>query len=403
MVNTLVTVGILHAHTIQFVLEGTYHSAVGLVQGAQKVEVQGNRIIWNGREYSNLTFSPTDSTHDYFTLMNVTIGIDFHWQRKENQSFKGELIVILEGNQLVAINRIDVEEYLTSVISSEMSQHAGLELLKAHAVISRSWLLAQIELKKHTQAQTIQETAGRRIKWYDHDDHTLYDVCADDHCQRYQGITRATNPNVSLAIDATKGQVLMHEGKLCDARFSKCCGGKLELFSSCWENQDFPYLISKEDPFCNTNDQSILHQVLNNYDQETIDFYRWQVTYSVSEISELIGRKTGIDFGKIIELIPIRRGPSGRIIELQIVGEKRTLIIGKELEIRRTLSESHLFSSAFTVEKTAEAFILRGKGWGHGVGLCQIGAAVMGCKGYTYSQILDFYYPNTQLVKNNGK
>ena len=342
-----------------------------------------------------------------FTLRDVVIGIGFHWERKEEQTFCGALLLKMEEGQVRAVNVVPVETYLTSVISSEMSANASLELLKAHAVISRSWLLVMMDNRQQT-TDNRQRTAVNYheqlsedsiIRWYDSEAHVGFDVCADDHCQRYQGITRQSNPQVVEAIEATRGLVLTYEGRICDARFSKCCGGTTEVFESCWENIRHPYLVAKEDPYCNTKDKRILSQVLNNYDQETVDFYRWEVTYTTDKLSELVKRKSGIDFGRILDLVPLKRGASGRIITLKIIGEKRTLTVGKELEIRKWLSESHLYSSAFEVEKTADGFTLHGKGWGHGVGLCQIGAAVMGDQGIPYDEILTFYYPHAELTK----
>ena len=362
----------------------------------------------------------------------MTIGVDFHWQRREDQRFRGALNLAVVEAGIIAINQVDAEEYLTSVISSEMSANASKPLLKAHAVISRSWLLAQIEknqqiVDKGDTYNSCQQDDEQLIRWYDREDHTLFDVCADDHCQRYQGITRETNPVVKEAIAETRGEVLLYDGKICDARFSKCCGGATELFENCWEPVPHPYLAVLRDApegtlpdltqetaaeqwirtapeaFCHTTDQAILSQVLNNYDQETTDFYRWKVSYTQAELSELIRRKSGIDFGTIIDLIPLERGGSGRIVRLKIVGTTRTLIIGKELEIRRTLSESHLYSSAFVVDKEMgendipARFVLTGAGWGHGVGLCQIGAAVMGAKGYAYDAILTHYFPGATV------
>lgn len=342
-----------------------------------------------------------------FTLRDVVIGIGFHWERKEEQTFCGALLLKMEEGQVRAVNVVPVETYLTSVISSEMSANASLELLKAHAVISRSWLLVMMDNRQQTtddrQRTTVnyheQLSEDSIIRWYDSEAHVGFDVCADDHCQRYQGITRQSNPQVVEAIEATRGLVLTYEGRICDARFSKCCGGTTEVFESCWENIRHPYLVAKKDPYCNTKDKRILSQVLNNYDQETVDFYRWEVTYTTDELSELVKRKSGIDFGRILDLVPMERGASGRIITLKIIGEKRTLTIGKELEIRKWLSESHLYSSAFEVEKAADGFTLHGKGWGHGVGLCQIGAAVMGDQGIPYDEILTFYYPHAELTK----
>lgn len=368
----------------------------------------------------------------FFEVKDVVIGVGFHWERKEDQCFSGDLEIMEINGKIQVINTLPVEDYLKSVISSEMSATASLELLKAHAVISRSWLLAQINGKKKDKKALPQPVEGEYIKWYDHDDHEFFDVCADDHCQRYQGITRQTTATVDEAVDATRGLVLSDEnGDLCDARFSKCCGGVFEEFESCWEPVHYSYLVARRDSaipldfpnlrleaeaekwimerpeaFCNTSDPAILSQVLNNYDQETKDFYRWTVHYSREELSQLIKKRTGIDFGEIINLEPIERGTSGRIIKLRITGTAKTLIIGKELEIRRSLSTSHLYSSAFTVERhdidpttgLPASFTLHGAGWGHGVGLCQIGAAVMGAQGYSYTQILNHYYPGANLT-----
>ena len=392
-----VKVGILKAREVRVV----FHSAY-LLDGKPFV---GEHCFTPSAE--ERLFVPAEQGAS-FTLKDVVIGIGFHWERKEEQTFCGALLLKMEEGQVRAINVVPVETYLTSVISSEMSANASLELLKAHAVISRSWLMVMMEgRRKKEEGRCQQPTASYHeqlsensiIRWYDSEAHTGFDVCADDHCQRYQGITRQSNPQVVEAIEATRGLVLTYEGKICDARFSKCCGGMTEVFESCWENIRHPYLVAKEDPYCNTKDKRILSQVLNNYDQETVDFYRWDVHYTTDELSELVGRKSGIDFGRILDLVPMQRGASGRIITLKVVGEKRTLTVGKELEIRKWLSESHLYSSAFEVEKTADGFILHGKGWGHGVGLCQIGAAVMGDQGIPYDEILTFYYPHAELTK----
>ena len=346
-----------------------------------------------------------------FIVKDVPIGIDFHWERKEDQEFKGDFEIIEESGKKRLINIVSIEDYLSSVISSEMSANGFLELLKAHTVISRSWLLAQKE--KATQLRqskenysSITESKDEYIRWYDREDHEFFDVCADDHCQRYQGITRASSRIVKEAVEATSGEVLLYNGKICDTRFSKCCGGITEKFENCWEPVIHPYLESIEDPFCNTNDKKILQRVLNNYDQETEDFYRWKVSFSQEEISELIRQKSTWDFGSIIDLIPVERGVSGRIIKLKIVGSKLSKIVGKELFIRKLLSKSHLYSSAFEVEKEYKtgkdipaSFTLKGSGWGHGVGLCQIGAAVMAKEGYSYQEILAHYFPNSTLKR----
>ncbi len=450
-----VQVGILFAPKIEFVLLSTYHINGAEVSGKQVVTYDEGKVLWNGCRYDELLFEPQHESADAFQsadafgtdafeLLDVTIGINFHWERKENQRFQGALKIIVEEDKLTGINVINVEDYLTSVISSEMSATASLELLKAHAVISRSWLLAQIRKNKEiTEAKAgysaCAQTDDEIIRWYDREDHTRFDVCADDHCQRYQGITRASTEIVKQAIAATRGEVLTYESKICDARFSKCCGGAFEEFQYCWEDVKYPYLTYSVDreansqlssinnqllpdltqeaeaerwirtspeAFCNTTDKKILSQVLNNYDQETTDFYRWKVEYTQDELSALILKRSGIDYGQIIDLIPIARGTSGRLWKLKIVGSEKTLTIGKELEIRRTLSPSHLYSSAFVVDKEEISpegipgrFILTGAGWGHGVGLCQIGAAVMGEKGYKYDAILLHYYTGASIDK----
>ena len=429
MKEPVVKVGIISRDEIIFVPEGSFSVNGETVQGEQKVVFEAGKIRWKGEIYDELFFE-SDNKASTFTLKDVLIGINFHWERKEDQRFQGALKFIVEDNAITAINIIPVEDYLTSVISSEMSSSASLELLKAHAVISRSWLLAQIEKNKTISAKernsAFIETEDKRIRWYDREDHTNFDVCADDHCQRYQGVSRAFEniEQVRQAIAETSGEVLFFDGKICDARFSKCCGGVVEEFENCWEDTHIPYLAKLRDDvnsqvfpdltldteavkwiqerpsaFCNTTDAKILSQVLNNYDQETHDFYRWSLRYSIEDLSELIKRRSGIDFGTVIDLIPLKRGASGRIVELEIVGTKRTMIIGKELEIRRSLSESHLYSSAFYIEKSDDGFTLHGAGWGHGVGLCQIGAAVMGEKGYTYDKILLHYYTKAEIKK----
>lgn len=429
-----VHVGILFEPQIEFILLNPYHINGMEISGKQVVTYNEGRILWNGRLYDELLFEPVNEATDAFELLDVTIGINFHWERKEDQRFLGSLKIIVENKKLTGINVIHVEDYLTSVISSEMSATASLELLEAHAVISRSWLLAQIHKNKEiTESQAeysaFTQTDEELIRWYDREDHTRFDVCADDHCQRYQGITRASTAIVQEAVHETRGEILTDGESICDARFSKCCGGVTEQFEHCWEPVPHSYLTvvrdSKEtsypdltDPieaemwirnspnaFCNTTNKKILSQVLNNYDQETINFYRWKVSYTQEELSELIHRKSGIDFGEIQDLIPLKRGTSGRIEELQIVGTRRIYTIGKELEIRRTLSETHLYSSAFVVDKEdirvriPQRFVLTGAGWGHGVGLCQIGAAVMGEKGYSYTKILEHYFRGAFIEK----
>lgn len=422
IIEPVVSVGIMFEPQIHFVFMGSYMQENTLCSGEYNATYSSGKILFDGKLYDELLFEPILSSTASFELYDVTIGLNFHWERKEDQLFSGALKIIVENDGLAAINILPVEDYLTSVISSEMSATASLELLKSHAVISRSWLLAQIEKNKKINIQEEKYSAytltgTELIRWYDREDHINFDVCADDHCQRYQGITRASTEIVRQAIGTTRGQVLTFGGDICDARFSKCCGGALEEFQNCWEDVKYSYLTKKRDSkteaeltdlrderkadkwirispsaFCNTKDEKILSQVLNDYDRETVNFYRWKVTYTQEELSALVKERSGIDFGMITDLIPIERGTSGRLVKLKIVGTKCTMIIGKELEIRRTLSASHLYSSAFVVDKDDNKFILIGAGWGHGVGLCQIGAAMMGEQGYLYDEILLHYY-----------
>jgi SpoIID/LytB domain protein len=432
-----VTVGIVSAQKIHFSLNKPYLAKGEKVLGEQVVEFSEGGVLWNGNQYSQLTFHP-QSADASFSLSDVTIGVNFHWERKETQTFLGTLRFVVESDKIVAINELPVEKYLESVISSEMSATSSLELLKAHAVISRSWLLAQMKKRREVAESgnnffSFTKKEDTLIRWYDRDDHTLFDVCADDHCQRYQGITKETSPHVAEAIRQTKGQILMDGEEICDARFSKCCGGITEEFQYCWEDTPKTYLTAVRDialgvehtlpnltneeeaekwirfnppAFCNTQDKKILSEVLNDYDQETVNFYRWKETLSQEKLQQLIADKLKMDLGAILDMKAVERGKSGRISKLQIIGTEKTFTIGKELEIRRTLSDSHLLSSAFVVDKydkdeqgVPQRFELIGAGWGHGVGLCQIGAAVMGEQGYHYDAILLHYYQGAEIKK----
>lgn len=432
-----VAVGITNGPEVAFVLEDSFMVDGTLQTGPQTVRAKDGRLLWQENSYDTLTFAP-HSPQSSFTLPEVTIGIGFHWERQEAQTFEGMLRLEADGDRVWVINELPVERYLASVISSEMRATSSPSLLRAHAIISRSWLLTQMAHRinaDHPSEETCGgwETEEELVRWYDRDDHQRFDVCADDHCQRYQGITRMVSDHVEEAIRSTYGQVLWDGKGICDARFSKCCGGATEVFSACWQDEDKPYLaafldrpaqvgqaadalpdltdeetarkwiLSDPPAFCNTQDKQVLRQVLNGYDQETADFYRWHIDYTQEELASLIARKTGLRFGKILDLVPLERGKSGRIVRLKIVGTERERVIGKELEIRRTLSESHLKSSAFVVETqqgedgVPQSFHLSGAGWGHGVGLCQIGAAMMGEKGYDHEAILRHYYPGATL------
>ncbi|WP_346854012.1 SpoIID/LytB domain-containing protein [uncultured Draconibacterium sp.] len=434
-------VGIMTLDKLEFNFAGEFKikGSEKTISGKHTASIENNLIqISDGTASAQeLQFIPADFDSSEFELEDVTIGVNFHWEQKEDQKFQGTLKLIIEDGKITAINVLPIENYLISVISSEMSASSSLDLLKAHAIISRSWLIAQTDKQdKLTDAsekyESTFQTDDEFIRWYDREDHVNFHVCADDHCQRYQGTTRSHNPNVVKAVNETSGVILSYNGEVCDARFSKCCGGIAELFENCWEPVNHPYLSAvidnpvppkgfetdltmeknsvvwlnnKPEAFCNTDDEEVLKQVLNEYDWTAKDFYRWKVEYSQKDLSALILKRSGHDFGDIYDMIPVERGVSGRLTKLKIIGSKKTLTFGKELEIRRWLSESHLYSSAFTVERqiviegVPQKFVLHGAGWGHGVGLCQIGAAVMGHKGYTYDKILHHYFKNITLEK----
>lgn len=424
----ILSVGVVSLPEMVFYFRKPYSFGGKTYEGEQRASVKDGKVFFDGQLCDEVIFRGC-SDDASFELSNVTIGVDFHWNRQETQLFPADLKLIVENGKVTAINLVGIEDYLVSVISSEMSATCSKALLKAHCIISRSWILAQIQKNKDIVASAqdysaCTDTEEERIKWYDREDHVNFDVCADDHCQRYYGLSRASTEAVREAVRETWGQVLVYDGKICDARFSKCCGGVFEEFEYCWEPKHFDYLVkrrdsadensfpdltveenarkwilSSPDAFCNTSDPKVLSQVLNKFDQETQHFYRWTVEYTVEELSELVKRRSGEDYGEIIDLIPVARGTSGRLWKLKIVGSKKTKVIGKELEIRKTLSTSHLYSSAFVVEKKAGKFILHGAGWGHGAGLCQIGAAVMGEKGYSHDQILAHYFPGSQIEK----
>jgi stage II sporulation protein D len=436
-----IEVGIITSGEIVFTLEIDFsgNKGVKIHSGKWTARKSNNKILIKGEgsEYfldSGTILIPGRPEKNSFTVHSVTIGVNFHWQRNEDQVFIGKLKLLLEGDMITLVNVISIEDYLVSVISSEMKATSSIELLKAHAVVSRGWLIAQIEKRKYEitgkKYDSYTRTDDEIVRWYDREDHINFDVCADDHCQRYQGVTRASTAVVKNAVSETSGEVMTYAGQICDTRYSKCCGGVTELFENAWEPVhhnylqrvedcafpvygDYPDLTSEAnsrswiegnpDAFCNTNDKAILSQVLNDYDQETNDFFRWKIKYPQKELSELIRTRTGIDFGTVTDLIPTERGVSGRIIRLKIVGSLKTMIIGKELEIRKALSKSHLYSSCFVVDKVVEGndtvFNLKGAGWGHGVGLCQIGAAVMGAEGYSYREILSHYFRGGEVER----
>jgi stage II sporulation protein D len=438
----VISVGILTDKKIRFELYGDF-SVPGFndnFSGVYTAEVKDDRIICKSSRHkievvNEVEFIASDPVSESFLLRDVVIGSKFHWERKEKQRFIYSLLLLRVGEEITAINRIPLERYLTSVISSEMSAKSSVELLKAQAVIARSWVLAQIErARKLRQTKETHDTSVKfkdeLIRWYDREDHKLFDVCADDHCQRFQGVTKIISDASFSAVEQTKGIVLLSAGSICDARYSKCCGGKTESFENVWEPVKHPYLTSVVDykfepenfsldfsdelnsekwitgkpaSYCNTSDRKILSHILVDYDRETKDFYRWKIEYTQEELSSIIKEKSGIDFGNIIDLIPVERGDSARLVKLKIVGAKKSLTVGKELEIRRLLSKTHLYSSAIIIEKIGgdipEKFVIYGAGWGHGVGLCQIGAAVMAEMGYNFDEILLHYFKNSELKK----
>jgi len=437
-----VSVGLMtDAKSVAFELKGAFVNSAGerLEGGSYRAGPSGDEVEivsdagWRGLSASEDRLTPVEPPAS-FVIRDIAIGIDFHWQRKQDQEFQGALRIKLdEDGQLMIINEIPIEAYLTSVISSEMSANSHPELLRAHSIISRSWLLAQMKpwkKERHTHSYLVHPFGGEKqmIRWYDQESHVDFDVCADDHCQRYQGVTKATSTKVHEAIHATYGQVLVYDEDLCDARYSKSCGGMTESYEAAWEDSPKPYLAVSYDgedfpagfslpltdetnaerwirnsppAFCNTRDKTILGKILPDFDQETTDFYRWRVTVAQDELQELLREKLGVDFGFIRKLEPVERGASGRIVRLRIAGKRETMVIGKELEIRRALSPSHLYSSAFVVEsdKSSGAFTLIGAGWGHGVGLCQIGAALMAERGYDFDRILKHYYRGARLYE----
>lgn len=436
-----IDVGIVSRKELRFFLSSSFFEKNQQFSAGEYIAtVEKNRVsilTGSGEKFEGDSFLFISEKESFFELKNVTIGIGFHWEQDENQRFRGALKLIPEEGKVLAINTIDIEEYLKSVISSEMNASSSLEFLKAHAVISRSWLLAQIEKTKSLKTdagiyRTSHVTDDEIIRWYDREDHSTFDVCADDHCQRYQGITKIYSERAVRAVEETAGEVLFHDNKICDTRFSKCCGGISESFENVWEpvhhgyltkvydsdsgqtdlpdlrneNEAEKWIYSNPPAFCNSADSRLLSQILPGFDQKTTTFFRWKVEYAQTELAELIKRKSGIDFGNILKLEPVQRGDSARIIRLKIYGTKKTMTVGKELEIRKWLSESHLYSSAFVVnhiekkEGIPQKFILTGAGWGHGVGLCQIGAAVMGEKGYLYSEILSHYFKGAELKKS---
>lgn len=427
-----VTVGIMTAEKISITLNGPYRVKGNDVTGDMQVCLDEGGLRWNDNIYATLVLQPVNE-ESTFSLHGVSIGKQFHWERQETQTFQGKLRLTVEEDKIVAINELPVEQYLTSVISSEMKATSPLEFLKAHAVISRSWLIAQMERRRkggdHAFFQ-FKKTDTELIRWHDQQDHSIFDVCADDHCQRYQGVTRAASPLVQQAVEETRGLILTSSGEVCDARFSKCCGGVTEEFQYCWDNIRHPYLSSvrdaastslpqlnneeaanewirsSPDSWCNGPSQQVLGNILNDYDQDsTQEFYRWTVEYTQQELHDLIADRLGIELGYILALRPLERGTGGHISLLEIVGSEGTFHIGKELEIRRVLSQTHLYSSAFVVDTLhvqngiPGIFRLTGAGWGHGVGLCQIGAAVMGTQGYKYHEILQHYYTGAEITK----
>ncbi len=429
-----ITVGILDRQTeVAGRFDGNYRGdEFGPLSGRFSAKTEAGMIVLadeaNHEICRSTSIKLTGQEGSTFSLFNVTIGDRFHWERTEDQTFQRDLILLpRKDGTICAINEIPLEDYLTSVISSEMSGDAPREFLKTHAILSRSWLLAALDRKKKKAERftLVTKTAqkdGEVMRWYDREDHELFDVCADDHCQRYQGITKIVSERAEAAVRETRGVVITHQGEICDARYSKACGGITEDFATAWDDRSVPYLrsiadasvplrpiateeeasvwiLSNPEAYCCTKDERLLEKILPDFDRETKGFFRWRVDYSRMELEEILREKSGFDFGTLQEIVPLRRGPSGRISRLKIVGSKRSSIVGKELEIRRWLSRSHLYSSAFIVRVEGERFVFHGAGWGHGVGLCQIGAAVMATRGFSAEEILSHYFQGTQTKR----
>jgi len=429
-----ITVGIMDRQIeVNGRLDGNFRGeGFGPLSGGFSVKAKSGMIVFSDEANTGICRSPsirlTGQENSTVSLFNVTIGSRFHWERTEDQTFKGDLILRLRTDGTIcAINEIPLEDYLKSVISSEMSGAAPMEFLKTHTILSRSWVLAAIGRKKKTKetstlAEKTTERGGEVIRWYDREDHDLFDVCSDDHCQRYQGITKIISERAEEAVRETCGMVIIYQDEICDARYSKACGGLTEDFATAWDDKRVPYLgtisdasvphqpigteeeasawiLSDPEAYCNARDQHLLEKILPDFDRETKSFFRWAVEYSRAELEEILREKSGFDFGILQEIIPLQRVPSGRISRLKIVGSKRSMIVGKELEIRRWLSRSHLYSSAFIVRAEADRFILHGAGWGHGVGLCQIGAAVLAAKGFSAEEILKHYFLGVEIKK----
>ncbi len=429
-----ITVGIMDRRAeVSGRLDGNFRrDGSSPLSGRFSARTEAKRIVLSdeaGREICRSTsIRLTGQEGAVFTLLNVTIGDRVHWERAEDQTFRGDLILVLRTEGTIAvINEISLEDYLTSVISSEMSGEAPLEFLKTQAILARSWLLSALARKRKkgegpTPVVKIAEKDGEVLRWYDREDHVLFDVCADDHCQRYQGITKIVSERAEEAVRKTRGIVIAHQDEICDARYSKACGGITEDFDTAWEDKGVPYLrsvsdasvphrpitteeeasawiLSTPESYCRTRDERLLEEILPGFDRETKDFFRWRAEYSRTELEEILREKSGFDFGTLQEIRPLRRGPSGRISRLRIVGSKRNMVVGKELEIRRWLSRSHLYSSAFVVRVEEGRWIFHGAGWGHGVGLCQIGAAVMASRGFSAEQILNHYFREVEIRK----
>ena len=433
-----ITVGIMDRQTEVFGhLNGNFcGDGFGPVSGRFSVKATVGMVVLFDEAHREICRSPmirlTTQEGSTFSLFNVTIGNRFHWEGREDQTFQGDLILLprMDGT-IAAINEIPLEDYLKSVISSEMSGAAPMEFLKAHAILSRSWLLSALDRKKKTKETSIpvgKITEGEMIRWYDREDHDLFDVCSDDHCQRYQGITKIVSNQAEEAVRKTCGMVITYQNEICDARYSKACGGITEEFDTAWddkrvsyltsisdapvshqpvstEEEAFAWILSEPEVYCNTKDESLLNKILPDSDRETKSFFRWRIEYSRQELEEILREKSGFDFGTLQDIVILSRGPSGRISRLKIVGSKKSMVVGKELQIRRWLSRSHLYSSAFVVavkpypNGEVERFIFDGAGWGHGVGLCQIGAAVMATKGFSTEEILKHYFRGVEMKK----
>lgn len=363
------------------------------------------RLSDNQSEKDAVVYTPLHED-SRLSLLNLKIGKEFHWQQTVEALLPGTVKVRLSpAGEWQTINSLPLEKYLQCVIGSEMNPAAPEEFLKAHCIISRSWALGKIRRTHKAGGNDAMFSDNCISAWEDTADHSGFDVCSDDHCQRYQGLSDMPS-KIKKIVKDTEGMVLTDaEGNLADTRYSKCCGGKTELFSTCWQETDYPYLISQIDPYCDLSSLSaqkrekLLRDCFRRYDTSATISNEWELTVSRDEIRNRLSNLFGKETGDVIDMKVETRGLSGRAKGLLIKCESGDYHIGKELTIRRLLSKDCLRSSLFDITLLSDDnFRIKGKGWGHGVGLCQTGAARMALEGASFHEILSFYYPGTKIT-----